>query len=171
MELHRRHRCKGCRGLEQLVKKAGGMDLFLYASGVGKMNPNLEPEPEEVTLHTNALGFTRMVGAAYRYFARQGHGHIAVISSIAGIRGLGPSPSYSATKALQSTYIEALEQQSHAQGINIRFTDIRPDSSIRRFSMVTNSLTHCSPTKLREVFSKLSTAISTWPILMDSGMP
>ena len=117
---------KAAEELEQLVKKAGGMDLFLYASGVGKMNPNLEPEPEEVTLRTNALGFTRMVGAAYRYFARQGHGHIAVISSIAGIRGLGPSPSYSATKALQSTYIEALEQQSHAQGINIRFTDIRP---------------------------------------------
>ena len=112
--------------LEQLVKKAGGMDLFLYASGVGKMNPNLDPEPEEATLRTNALGFTRMVGAAYRFFARQGHGHIAVITSIAGIRGLGPSPSYSATKALQSTYLEALEQQSHALGVNIRITDIRP---------------------------------------------
>ena len=113
-------------GLEQLVKRVGGMDLFLYASGVGKMNPNLDPEPEEVTLRTNALGFTRMVGAAYRYFCRQGYGHIAVITSIAGVRGLGPSPSYSATKALQSTYIEALEQQSRAQGIKIRFTDIRP---------------------------------------------
>ena len=33
--------------LEQLIKKAGGMDLFLYASGVGKMNPNLVPEPLE----------------------------------------------------------------------------------------------------------------------------
>ncbi|MDD6378370.1 MAG: SDR family NAD(P)-dependent oxidoreductase [Prevotella sp.] len=112
--------------LEQLVKKAGGMDLFLYTSGVGKMNPDLDPEPEDVTLCTNALGFTRMVGAAYRYFARQGRGHIAVITSIAGVRGLGPSPSYSATKALQSTYLEALEQQSHARGLNIRFTDIRP---------------------------------------------
>ena len=112
--------------LEQLVKKAGGMDLFLYASGVGKMNPNLDPEPEEATLRTNALGFTRMVGAAYRFFVRQGHGHIAVITSIAGIRGLGPAPSYSATKALQSTYLEALEQQSHALGVNIRITDIRP---------------------------------------------
>ena len=113
-------------GLEQLVKRVGGMDLFLYVSGVAKMNPNLDPEPEEVTLRTNALGFTRMVGAAYRYFVRQGHDHIAVITLIAGIRGLGPSPSYSATEALQSTYIEALEQLSHAQRINIRFTDIRP---------------------------------------------
>ena len=112
--------------LDLLVRKRGGMDLFLYASGVGKMNPNLDPEPEEVTLRTNAVGFTRMVGAAYRYFVRQGSGHIAVITSIAGVRGLGPSPSYSATKALQSTYLEALEQQSHALGLKIRFTDIRP---------------------------------------------
>ena len=112
--------------LEQLVKDTGGMDLFLYASGVGMINSNLDPEPEEVTLRTNALGFTRMVGAAYRYFARYGRGHIAVITSIAGIRGLGPSPSYSATKALQSSYLEALEQQSHVRGLKIRFTDIRP---------------------------------------------
>ena len=126
MEQHRRHRCAGCRRIGATCEESRGMDLFLYVSGVAKMNPNLDPEPEEVTLRTNALGFTRMVGAAYRYFVRQGHDHIAVITLIAGIRGLGPSPSYSATEALQSTYIEALEQLSHAQRINIRFTDIRP---------------------------------------------
>lgn len=112
--------------LRQLVDKLGGMDLFFYASGVGQRNGTLQPEIEETTLVTNGLGFTRMVGEAYRYFARQGKGHIAVISSIAGTRGLGPSPAYSATKAFQNTYIEALEQQSNARGLRIRFTDIRP---------------------------------------------
>lgn len=109
-----------------LIEALGGMELYLYASGVGKQNLELSPDIEEQTVQTNGLGFTRMVGAAYRYFAERGHGHIAVISSIAGIRGLGPAPSYSATKAFQNIYIEALEQQSNARGLSIRFTDIRP---------------------------------------------
>jgi short-subunit dehydrogenase len=67
-----------------------------------------------------------MVGTAYRYMASHGGGHIAVISSIAGTKGLGPAPSYSATKALQNTYIQALEQLANTRKLNIRFTDIRP---------------------------------------------
>ena len=112
--------------LHSLIDKLGGMDLFLYTSGVGQKNPTLVAEIEDLTLRTNGLGFVMMVGEAYRYFAQQGMGHIAVISSIAGTRGLGPSPSYSGTKALQNTYIEALEQQSNSRGLDICFTDIRP---------------------------------------------
>ena len=67
-----------------------------------------------------------MVGAAYRYFAQQGRGHIACITSIAGTKGLGPAPAYSATKAMQNVYLQALEQQAHARGLDIKFTDIRP---------------------------------------------
>ena len=55
-----------------------------------------------------------------------GWGHIAAITSIAGTKGLGPAPSYSATKAMQNVYLQALEQQAHARGLKIRFTDIRP---------------------------------------------
>ena len=94
--------------LMALVERMGGMDLFFYASGIGKQ------------------GFTRMVGAAYRYFAQQGRGHIACITSIAGTKGLGPAPAYSATKAMQNVYLQALEQQANARGFDIKFTDIRP---------------------------------------------
>ena len=68
----------------------------------------------------------RMVTAAFRYFARQGNGHIAVISSIAGTKGLGAAPAYSATKRFQNTYLDALEQLACMQHLSIRFTDIRP---------------------------------------------
>lgn len=112
--------------LQELIKKTGGMNLFFYAAGVGKQNPQLDEEIELWTTETNAMGFTRMVGEAFRYFADNQGGHIAVISSIAGTKGLGLAPSYSATKALQNTYIEALEQLSFKQKLNITFTDIRP---------------------------------------------
>ena len=112
--------------LQGLIERLGGMDLFFYASGIGKQNRELTEDIELRTVETNALGFTRMIGEAYRYFASQGKGHIAAITSIAGTKGLGPAPSYSATKAMQNVYLQALEQQAHARGLKISFTDIRP---------------------------------------------
>ena len=112
--------------LMSLIERLGGMHLYVHVSGIGKQNRTLEPDIELRTVETNAVGFTRMIGAAYRYFASCGEGHIAAISSIAGTKGLGPAPSYSATKALQATYLEALEQQAHQRGLSIKITDIRP---------------------------------------------
>ena len=112
--------------LRTLISRLGGMDLFFYASGIGKQNRTLTEDIELATVQTNALGFTRMVGEAFRYFAEQGRGHIAAITSIAGTKGLGPAPAYSATKAMQNTYLQALEQQAHARHLDIRITDLRP---------------------------------------------
>ena len=112
--------------LHNLIKKLGGIDLFFLSSGVGHQNRDLQPDIELNTARTNVEGFTRMVTAAFNYFKEKGSGHIAVISSIAGTKGLGVAPAYSATKRFQNTYIDALEQLSYLQKLNIHFTDIRP---------------------------------------------
>ena len=112
--------------LRSLITKSGGMDLFLLSSGVGYQNMELNADIELNTARTNVDGFVRMVTAAFQYFRQQGSGHLAVISSIAGTKGLGVAPAYSATKRFQNTYIDALEQLSNMQKLNIRFTDIRP---------------------------------------------
>ena len=103
--------------LHNLIKKLGGIDLFFLSSGV---------DIELNTARTNVEGFTRMVTAAFNYFKEKGSGHIAVISSIAGTKGLGVAPAYSATKRFQNTYIEALAQLARMQHLDIHFTDIRP---------------------------------------------
>ena len=110
----------------EMINQMGGIDLFFYAAGVGKQNRDLKEDIELMTTTTNGLGFVRMIGEAFRYFAERGEGHIAAITSIAGTKGLGPAPSYSATKAMQNVYLQALEQQANARGLNIYFTDIRP---------------------------------------------
>ena len=112
--------------LQTLINKVGGMDLFLLSSGIGKQNYTLETEIELATAATNVDGFIRMTNAAYHYFEKQGHGHLAVISSIAGTKGLGAAAAYSATKGFQHMYIDALDQLSRMQKLNISFTDIRP---------------------------------------------
>lgn len=112
--------------LRELINRLGGMDLYFHVSGIGKQNRTLTEDIELNTVNTNGMGFTRMIGEAYRYFAEHGKGHIAALTSIAGTKGLGPAPSYSATKAMQNVYLQALEQQAHSRGLDIRFTDIRP---------------------------------------------
>lgn len=112
--------------LQQLIERMGGLDLYFHAAGIGWQNPSLDADIELKTMETNAVGFTRMIGYAYRYFANNGGGHIACITSIAGTKGLGPAPAYSATKAMQNTYLQALEQLAACKQHNIHFTDIRP---------------------------------------------
>ena len=112
--------------LHLLIEQLGGMDLFLLSSGIGHQNMELNPDIELCTARTNVEGFTRMVDAAYRYFRKQGSGHLAVISSIAGTKGLGVAPAYSATKRFQNTYIDALELLACLEKLKVNFTDIRP---------------------------------------------
>lgn len=112
--------------LEKLIQKTGGMEVFLLSSGIGSQNLKLDPTIEIMTVQTNAEGFTRMVTAAYRYFCGQGNGQLAVISSIAGTKGLGAAPAYSATKRFQNLYLDALEQLAVMEKHPIIFTDIRP---------------------------------------------
>lgn len=112
--------------LEKLITCLGGMDLYFHSSGVGFQNPKLDTKIELDTIQTNVLGFTQMVNRAYHYFKERKKGHIAIISSIAGTKGLGVAPAYSATKRFQNTYIDALEQLSYLEKIDLQFTDIKP---------------------------------------------
>lgn len=117
---------KASEQLLLLVEQVGGIDLYFHTSGIGKQNPNVDTDVELATVATNGMGFTRMIDTIFRHMATHGGGHIAAITSIAGTKGLGMAPAYSATKAFQNTYLQALEQLSHMRRLGITFTDIRP---------------------------------------------
>ena len=113
--------------LLSLIDKLGGMDVYFHCSGIGHQNKNIDIKVELDTIRTNVLGFTQMVDTAFNYFKEHRQsGHIAVVSSIAGTKGLGVSPSYSATKRYNNIYIDCLDQLARMQKLDISFTDIRP---------------------------------------------
>ena len=114
-------------GVERLVEKLGGVDLFVNVAGVGFQNPTLDPKVEKHTFDINGYGFVRMIDWAYNYFKREKReGQIAIVSSIAGTKPLGTAVAYSATKRMQSHYLTGLAQLARMEGLKIRFTDIRP---------------------------------------------
>ena len=129
--------------LLKLIEKLGGMDLYFHSSGIGWQNNSLDIGKEMKTVETNGLGFVRMVDTAFNWFAQQNQGQeqsqgqrhkdkscetyrIACITSIAGTKGLGAAPAYSATKRFQNHYLECLTQQAHMRHLPIAITDIRP---------------------------------------------
>lgn len=113
--------------LHALIAKLGGMDVYFHCSGIGHQNTGIDIKVEVDTVRTNVLGFTQMIDTAYNYF-KQNHlkGHICVVSSVAGTKGLGVSPAYSATKRYNYIYLDCLEQLARMQKLDIAFTDIRP---------------------------------------------
>lgn len=114
---------------DTLVETMGGMDVLLYASGVGFTDPELDDAKLRNTVAVNVDGFARIVSAAYRYFRNSlnpNRGQIAVITSVAATRGIGVSAAYSASKRFQQTFLEALRQLAYTQGVNVDITDIRP---------------------------------------------
>ena len=113
--------------LLSLIDKIGGMDVYFHCSGIGHQNRAVDVKVELDTIQTNVLGFTQMVDTAFNYFKRNKQaGHSAIVSSIAGTKGLGVSPSYSATKRYNNIYIDCLDQLARMQKLDISFTDIRP---------------------------------------------
>ncbi len=112
--------------LATLIERLGGVDMVLYSSGFGKVNLELNPEIEEITNATNISGFTAIAAYFFTYFRKLKRGHIAVISSVAGVRGLTGAPSYSASKGYQRLYLQSLAQWSHKEKMNIHFSTIIP---------------------------------------------
>lgn len=115
--------------LRTLIGKLGGCDLYFHSSGIGHQNPSLDVVKELATVGTNAMGFTRMVTEMFHYFEQHPDtpGHIAVISSIAGTKGLGASPAYSSTKRYINHYLECLTQLAHIRRVrNLTISDVRP---------------------------------------------
>jgi short-subunit dehydrogenase len=114
--------------LDALIARLGGMDLFVFCSGTGDINPDLDPATEERTNKLNVDAFTRLCGAAYNHMRTSGGGHLAAVTSVMGLRGSGAAPSYAASKAYQMNYLEGLRQRSVKEGHGITVTDLRPGS-------------------------------------------
>lgn len=113
--------------LLNLIGVLGGMDIYFHVAGVGFDNPNLDPEREVWMTETDVSGFARMISTAYDYFrSNGGKGQIAAVTSVAGTKGIGVMSAYSASKKFDQCYLDALEQLSYEEGLDISFTDIRP---------------------------------------------
>ena len=102
------------------------IDLAIVCSGIGDINATLDYAVERPTIDTNVVGWTFVIDTLYHIFEQQNNGHLVAITSVGGLRAEPMAPSYSATKAYQINYMEALCKKAFKNGGHITVTDIRP---------------------------------------------
>lgn len=112
--------------LTMLIDQLGGMDLFIYSSGYALASKELNVEIDQQITQVNVNGFLTTTNYAFNFFAKQGHGQIVGISSIASYRGNSWAPAYSASKAFMSNYLEAIRIKAERMQKAIVITDIQP---------------------------------------------
>lgn len=112
--------------LEKLIRQLGGLDLLIISAGGGETNESYEWDKEEWMVQLNVNAFIRITHWAYHFFISQGHGQLAVISSIAANRGNAVSPAYSAAKAFQSVYMEGLAIKANKSLKPVFITVVEP---------------------------------------------
>lgn len=112
--------------LSQIFNEFRPIDLVIISSGTGDFNPELHFEIENNTVDTNVAGFTAVACQAFVQFQKQGFGHLAAITSVAGMRGGAAAPAYNASKAYQINYLEALQIKAFKLKLPVFVTDVRP---------------------------------------------
>jgi short-subunit dehydrogenase len=107
--------------VEQFVAVAGGLDLLVANAGIAHYEPIADQSLEHIEQMTqvNWLGTVYTVKAALPFLLEQGRGHIVVMSSGAGLRAFPGAAAYSATKAAQRMFAEALRHELAGSGVSL----------------------------------------------------
>jgi short-subunit dehydrogenase len=114
----------------------GGLDIMVCNAGFGFYG-TVEETPCEIMrrlMDVNFMGTFHGARAALPRFTRQGHGHLVIVSSIAGRRGIPHMSGYSATKAAQVGFAESL--RSEFNGTSIHVSVVFPVSTTTEFRQV-----------------------------------
>jgi len=114
------------QAINALHKEMEYIDLAIVCSGTGDINATLDYSIERPAIDTNIVGWTFVIDMLYHILERQGCGYLVAITSAGGLRGEPMAPAYSATKAYQISYMEALRKKAFKNGGHIIVTDIRP---------------------------------------------
>ena len=115
------------------VEAFGRLDVMICNAGIG-FHDAFERTPPSVMrrlVDVNVMGTFYAAQPALELFRRQGEGHIIAVSSIVGRRGMAGSGVYSATKAAQIGFIEAL--RAEFAGSRLRASIVYPVSTDTEF--------------------------------------
>ena len=88
----------------------GDLDLCLFSSGTyePKDEQSIDPDKIKNVMNVNFLGVIDCVKSVEDYFKNRRSGHISIVSSIAGYRGLPNSSGYGPSKAALTNFSESI---------------------------------------------------------------
>ena len=107
--------------LQEITAALGGLDLFIYNSGIliPSGMEHFEFERDRRMTEVNYLGALAWLNPVAAMFHSLKAGQIVGISSVAGERGRVGNPSYNASKAALTCYLESLRNRLTRRGVHV----------------------------------------------------
>jgi short-subunit dehydrogenase len=107
--------------VEDFVAATGGLELLVVNAGIAHYEAIATQHVERIERMTevNWLGTVYTIKAALPHLLERRRGHIVVMSSGAGLRSFPGAAAYSATKAAQRMFAEALRHELAGSGVSL----------------------------------------------------
>jgi short-subunit dehydrogenase len=95
---------------QDIVKKFEAVDICVFCTGIHdpESEKKLSNEKIREIMETNFFGTVNCIMAVNAYFRERKNGHISIVSSVAGYRGLPAASGYCASKAALTSLAESL---------------------------------------------------------------
>jgi len=106
-----------------IFEKIETIDLCIYCAGIGEILDAVSFKNEEIIFQVNLLGLVRTATIVLPKMVKAGYGHFIGLSSVADDMLSPEAPSYHASKAGFSNYLEGLALALKSKGIHI--TNVR----------------------------------------------
>jgi decaprenylphospho-beta-D-erythro-pentofuranosid-2-ulose 2-reductase len=112
--------------VRELAARHGDLDVVIVAFGVLGSQDEFDDDPQAAAeaVHVNYTGAVSSTLAVAGQMRRQGHGHIVVLSSVAGERGRASNFVYGSSKAGLDAFAQGLGDR--LAGTGVRMTVVRP---------------------------------------------
>jgi len=109
------------RGVAEIENDFGPLDLVILNAGthIPVHAASIAVQPFRDLMETNFMGGIHCLAAILPRFIERERGHVAVVASVAGYRGLPTSAAYGATKAALINMCEALKPELDRAGVTL----------------------------------------------------
>lgn len=109
------------RAAAALVQRHGRIDVAVYCAGTYRAMRATEFDLDVVLQHqqVNYVGALHLLDAVLPVLLAQGHGHLSLVGSVAGYRGLPQALAYGPTKAALINLAETLYLDLQPRGIGV----------------------------------------------------
>jgi len=116
--------CKAA--FNDIVKKFENIDICVFSTGTHdpKSEKRFNLDKIREIMEVNYFGTMNSINSVYDYFSEKKEGHISIMSSVAGYRGLPAAGAYCASKSALTSFAESLHFEM--KRVNVRVSLISP---------------------------------------------
>ncbi len=110
----------------EIINKLENIEICIFCTGIHdpKSEKSLDLEKVRKIMEVNFFGTINSINSVYDYFKKKRSGHISMVSSVAGYRGLPAGGAYCASKSALTTFAESL--YFDLKRFNVRVSVVHP---------------------------------------------